>query len=336
LDLKQKRILVTGADGFIGSHLTEELVRRGCEVRAFVFYNSMNSWGLLDDLPPEMKDRIDIFWGDVRDPESVRGAMNGCDVIFHLAALVSIPYSYRSPDSFVETNVKGTLHILQSARELGVAKVIITSTSEVYGTAQFVPITEDHPFHAQSPYAATKIASDELSLSFFRSFAVPVTVVRPFNAYGPRQSARAVIPAIITQVVSGQGRVKLGSLHPVRDFTYVSDTVNGMILAAQTDQALGEVIQIGSNFGISIQETAELIAELMEVEIHIDSEEERVRPRSSEVDRLWADCAKAKRLLGWEPEFSGRDGFSRGLRRTIQWFGRAENLVRYKTGAHLI
>ncbi|GGJ11328.1 NAD-dependent dehydratase [Alicyclobacillus cellulosilyticus] len=325
-----KKVLVTGADGFIGSHLAEELVRRGCDVRAFVFYNSFNSWGWLDESPPEIRKELEIFAGDVRDPHGVRQAVQGCDVVFHLAALISIPYSYHSPDTYVDTNVKGTLNVVQAARDYGATRVIHTSTSEVYGTAKFVPITEDHPLQGQSPYAASKIGADQMAMSFYRSFGTPVTIVRPFNTYGPRQSARAVIPSIITQIAAGKRSLRLGSLHPTRDFNYVKDTVRGFIAAAESEAAVGEVFNIGSNFEISIGDTVSLIAEIMGVEVKVDTDEQRVRPVKSEVERLWADNTKARQVLGWEPEYAGRDGFRRGLAETVDWFTHPENLRRYK------
>lgn len=331
MDLKNKKILVTGADGFIGSHLTEELVKRGHNVRAFVLYNSFNSWGWLDQSDSEIKRSIDIFLGDVRDPHGVKEAMKGCDIVFHLAALIAIPYSYHSPDTYIDTNVKGTLNIVQAARELGISKVVHTSTSEVYGTARFVPITEEHPLQGQSPYSASKIGADQIALSFYTSFQTPVAVIRPFNTYGPRQSARAVIPTIITQIANGQRKLKLGSLHPTRDFSFVTDTVRGFIAAAESDRSIGEIINIGSNFEISIGDTAAAIAEIMGVAVEIESDAVRIRPEKSEVERLWADIAKAKKLLGWEPEFAGKAGFARGLSKTIAWFTEPENLKAYKS-----
>jgi len=336
MNLNNKKILVTGADGFIGSHLTEELVRRGYNVRAFVLYNSFNSWGWLDHSEPEIKKSIEIFAGDVRDPHGVRQAMKGCDIVFHLAALISIPYSYYSPDTYIDTNVKGSLNIVQAARELGISKVIHTSTSEVYGTARFVPITEDHPLQGQSPYSASKIGADQIAMSFYHAFNTPVSIVRPFNTYGPRQSVRAVIPTVITQIACGARKIELGSLHPTRDFNYVKDMVKGFIAAAESDQTIGEVINIGSNFEISVGETAELIAEIMSVKMEIEIKAERLRPEKSEVERLWADNAKAKRLLNWEPQFGGKEGLKRGLRETIAWFNNQENLRMYKVDIYNI
>lgn len=336
MGLTSTKILVTGADGFIGSHLTEELVRQGHNVRAFVYYNSFNSWGWLDHSPQDIKDDLDVFAGDIRDPYGVKEAMKGCDVVIHLAALIAIPYSYHSPATYVDTNVTGTLNVLQAARELEVGKVVHTSTSEVYGTAQFVPITEEHPLQGQSPYAATKIGADQLALSFYRSFNTPVAVIRPFNTYGPRQSARAVIPTIITQIASGQKRIKLGAVHPTRDFNYVKDTVSGFIAVAESEKSIGEVINIGSNYEISIGDTAQMIAEVMGTEIEIMTDDARVRPKLSEVERLWADNTKARRLLGWQPAFAGRDGLKRGLGETIEWFTNSENLALYKAGVYNI
>ncbi len=330
MNLKNKKIMVTGADGFIGSHLTEELVRRGHDVRAFVYYNSFNSWGWLDTFPRQIRDQLDVFAGDIRDPHGVRQAMQGCDVVFHLAALIAIPYSYHSPDTYVDTNVKGTLNVVQAARELGVEKVIHTSTSEVYGTAKFVPITENHPLQGQSPYSASKIGADQIAMSFYQSFDTPVAIIRPFNTYGPRQSARAIIPAVITQIASGKRQIQLGALHPTRDFNFIKDTVRGFIAVAESDSSVGEVINIGSNYEISIGETVRLIADVMGTEVEIVTDPVRLRPEKSEVERLWADNTKAKRLLGWEPVYGGRDGLRRGLQETVEWFMNPENLNRYK------
>ena len=326
-----EKILVTGADGFIGSHLTEALVRQGYDVRAFVQYNSFNSWGWLDRCAPEVAGKFEVFAGDVRDPHGVKTAMQGCDAVMHLAALIAIPYSYHSPDTYVDTNIKGTLNIVQAARELGVAKVIHTSTSEVYGTARFVPITEEHPLQGQSPYSASKIGADQIALSFHCAFGTPVTVIRPFNTYGPRQSARAVIPTVITQIASGKRQIKLGAIHPTRDFNYVADTVGGFLAALASDQGAGEVINLGSNFEVSIGDTARLIAEAMNAEIEILTDEQRLRPEKSEVDRLWAANEKAARLLNWRPGYGGLDGFRRGIAETVTWFREPSNLTAYKS-----
>jgi dTDP-glucose 4,6-dehydratase len=325
-----KKILITGADGFIGSHLTETLIKKGYDVRAFVFYNSFNSWGWLDHAPEVIKRDLDVFAGDIRDPHGVHTAMLGCDAVLHLAALIGIPYSYHSPDTYIDTNVKGTLNIVQAARELGVSKIVHTSTSEVYGTARFVPINEEHPLQGQSPYSASKIGADQIAHSFYCSFGTPITIVRPFNTYGPRQSARAVIPTIISQIANGSRCIKLGSLHPTRDFSYVTDTVSGFIAALESDAGTGEVINLGSNFEISIGETVQLIAELMRVEIEIKTDDVRIRPDKSEVDRLWADNAKASKLLGWSPHYAGRTGLRYGLKETIEWLQQTANLERYK------
>ncbi len=334
MNLNNKKILVTGADGFIGSHLTEELVARGHNVRAFVHYNSFNSWGWLDHTEPEILKSIDVFTGDIRDPNGVMTAMKGYDIVFHLAALIGIPYSYHSPDTYVDTNIKGTLNIVQAARELGVERVVHTSTSEVYGTARFVPITEEHPLQGQSPYSASKIGADQIAMSFHASFKTPVAIVRPFNTYGPRQSARAVIPTIITQLASGNRVVKLGALHPTRDFNYVHDTVRGFIAVAESDRSIGEFINIGSNFEVSIGETASMIAEIMGVDLTAETDAVRIRPEKSEVERLWADNTKARKLLGWEPLYSGKEGLRRGLSETVTWFSDPKMLKSYKTGIY--
>jgi NAD dependent epimerase/dehydratase len=314
------KVLVTGGDGFIGSHLVEALVRLGHDVRAMVLYNSFGSWGWLDHCDPAVRGKFEIFAGDIRDPNGVRVAMKECDVVMHLAALIGIPYSYHSPDTYVDTNIKGTLNVVQAARELGIQKVVHTSTSEVYGTARFVPITEDHPLQGQSPYSASKIGADQIALSFQASFGTPVAVIRPFNTYGPRQSTRAVIPTVILQIASGARTLQLGSTSPTRDFNYVSDTVAGFVALLEGGRGIGEVVNIGSNFEVSIAETAHLIAEVMGVKIELEVDQQRRRPALSEVERLWADNAKAKKLLGWSPKYSGRDGFRRGLSETVAWF----------------
>jgi NAD dependent epimerase/dehydratase len=324
------KILVTGADGFIGSHLTERLVRLGHDVRAFVYYNSNNSWGWLDECDAEVRGGFEAVAGDVRDFHGVRDAMRNCDVVLHLAALIAIPYSYRSPDAYVETNIRGTLNVVQAARDLEVRKVIHTSTSEVYGTARFVPITEEHPLQGQSPYSATKIGADQIALSYHASFGTPVAVIRPFNTYGPRQSARAVIPTVIGQIASGAGIVKLGAQTPTRDFSFVDDTVEGFVKAMASDAVVGTVTNLGSGFEISVGDTARLIAELMQVPIEIVSDAERLRPENSEVERLLASNARARERMGWSPAYGGRDGFSRGLAKTIAWFREPNHLARYK------
>jgi len=336
MNLAGKSVLITGADGFIGSHLAEYLVRQGVNVRAFVYYNSFNSWGWLDEASEDVRKSLDVFAGDIRDPHGVRTAMKGCDVVLHLAALIAIPYSYHSPDTYIDTNVKGTLNVLQAARDLGVERVVHTSTSEVYGTARFVPITEEHPLQGQSPYSASKIGADQIAQSFFHSFATPVTTIRPFNTYGPRQSARAVIPTIISQLATGARELKLGALHPTRDFNFVRDTVRGFVALAECDAAIGKVVNIGSNYEVSIGDTAALIAELMEREVELVSDEQRFRPADSEVERLWANNQLARELTGWTPEYPGIEGLKRGLAQSIDWFTQEANLRRYKTGIYNI
>lgn len=327
MEIKNKRVMVTGAGGFIGSQLTEQLLGMGCTVTAVVHYNSFNRWGWLDyaDLG-ENRDRLNVFTGDIRDPNGMLTAMEGCDVVFHLAALIGIPYSYHSPDVYVDTNVRGTLNILQAARQLGVKRVVHTSTSEVYGTAQFVPITELHPVNPQSPYAATKAGADFLALTFYRSFETPVVVVRPFNTYGPRQSARAIIPTIITQLLAGKETLTLGSLTPTRDLNFVKDTARGFIKAAESERALGEVVNLGSDYEISVGDLARKIALQLGKTVDIRSAEERVRPGMSEVERLWADNKKAKELLDWAPRYT----LDEGLKETIAWFSQPGNMAFYK------
>ena len=320
-----KKILVTGADGFIGSHVTEILVRNGHEVRAFTFYNSFNSWGWLDVLPKAVMDHVEVFAGDIRDPNGTREAMRGCEAVFHLAALIAIPFSYHSPDSYVDTNIKGTLNILQAARELGISRVLVTSTSEVYGTAQYVPIDETHPLQGQSPYSATKIAADSLSESFYRSFGLPITIVRPFNTYGPRQSARAVIPTIITQLLSGKTDIHLGSLTPTRDFNYVKDTARGFYEIFQSEQTIGEKINIASQQEISIGDLANELIQQINPAAEIVCDEERLRPDKSEVNRLLGCNEKIRRLTGWTPQYT----LKQGLAETIEFL--RNNLNRYKT-----
>ncbi len=326
MNLNGKKILVTGAGGFIGSHLVETLVEKGCNVRAFIHYNSFNRWGWLDYIDKKIKDSIEIFTGDVRDPNGVRESMRNIDVVFHLAALIGIPYSYHSPDTYVDTNIKGTLNVLQAARDLNIEKIIHTSTSEVYGTAQFVPITEKHPVNPQSPYSATKAAADFFALSFNYSFNLPVAIIRPFNTYGPRQSARAIIPTIITQINSGKNKISIGSIHPTRDLTYVKDTVNGFIKIAESEKSIGEVINIGNNFEISIKDLIKLITKIMDTKIEIMIEEKRIRPKKSEVERLLADTKKARKLFNWIPSYS----LEQGLKETVEWFSDPDNLNFYK------
>lgn len=326
------KILVTGADGFIGSHLVEELVRQGRDVRAFVYYNSFDKWGWLDSSPAEIKSSVEVVMGDVRDANGVRTALKGCESALHLAALIGIPYSYYAADSYVDVNVRGTLNIVQAGRDLDLKKMVVTSTSEVYGSAQFVPITEEHPLVGQSPYAATKIGADQVAMSFYRSFGTPVAIARPFNTYGPRQSSRAVIPTVITQLLRGQKTIKLGALTPTRDFNYVSDTVRGFIAIHDNAASVGEVINIGSGFEISVGDTVTMIAQVMGKNVEIDCEAERLRPALSEVERLCADNKKAARLLGWKPDFAGAEGLRRGLDLTVRWFSDPANQAQYRAG----
>lgn len=331
-----KKILVTGANGFIGSHLTEELVRQGYDVRAFVEYNSFNSWGWLDSTSQDIKSNLDVFSGDIRDPFGVKEAMKGCTHVLNLAALIAIPYSYHSPATYIDTNINGALNIVQAARELDVEKVVQTSTSEVYGTALYVPIDEEHPLQGQSPYSASKIGADQMALSFYRSFDTPVSIIRPFNTYGPRQSARAVIPTIISQLANGKDTVKLGAISPTRDFNYIKDTVSGFISVMNSEKSIGEVINIGSNYEVSIGETAEMIADIMNVNLTIETDEQRLRPEKSEVNRLWAENKKAKELLGWTPQYGDKEGFRKGLEETIEWFTNPQNLAQYKADVYNI
>lgn len=310
-----KKVLVTGADGFIGSHLTELLLEKGYEVKAFTYYNSFNTWGWLDTFPKDVLNEIEVFCGDIRDPNGVKTAMKGVDEVFHLAALIAIPFSYHSPDSYVDTNIKGTLNVLQAARELGTQRVLVTSTSEVYGTAQYVPIDEKHPFQGQSPYSATKIGADRLAESFYRSFDLPVTIVRPFNTFGPRQSARAVIPTIISQLLSGKTEIKLGSLTPTRDFNYVKDTVNGFYEISVSDKTIGEEINIASQHEISMGELAEEIISQINPGATIVCDEKRLRPEKSEVNRLLGCNTKIHELTNWKQQYS----FEEGINQTIEW-----------------
>lgn len=331
-----RRALVTGADGFIGSHLTELLVSEGYDVRALAMYNGLGHRGWLDHVQPTVQESIQVVSGDIRDPAMVRDLVRDQEVVFHLAALIGIPYSYHAPDSYLDTNVRGTLNVLQAARDEEVEKVVHTSTSEVYGTARSVPIDESHPLQGQSPYSATKIAADQLAFSFFSSFGLPVVTVRPFNTYGPRQSTRAIIPTVITQLTEDEGPLKLGSLHPTRDFTYVTDTARGFLAADRAASCEGEVVNLGTGFEISIGDLAQMIGDLMGLEPEIVREEARVRPRESEVERLLADNTKANELIGWSPEFSGEQGLRHGLKRTISWFTVRENLEHYRPGEYTV
>lgn len=322
--INSNKVLVTGADGFIGSHLTEYLLNKGYKVRALAYYNSFNNWGWLDSFPKNPN--LEIITGDVRDPHFCKEITRDIDIIFHLAALIAIPYSYVAPDTYVDTNVKGTLNICQAAKENGVNRVLITSTSEVYGTAQYVPIDEKHPKQPQSPYSASKIGADAMALSFYNAFNLPVIIVRPFNTYGPRQSARAVIPTIITQIANGAKEIKLGDLSPTRDFNYVLDTCKGFELLAKCDAAIGQEVNISSNYEISIRDTLNLIAEIMQSDVKFIEDEQRLRPKNSEVFRLWGDNSKMKKLTGFKPDYD----ISAGLTETIQWFLKPENLKLYK------
>lgn len=328
MDISNKKVLVTGADGFIGSHLVEMLVSRGAKVKALSLYNSFNDWGWLENT--SCLDQIEVVCGDVRDPNFCREITKDIDVVFHLAALIAIPYSYVAPDSYVATNITGTLNMLQAARDAGVKRFLHTSTSEVYGTARFVPISEEHPLQAQSPYSATKIGADALAMSYFYTFGMPLTVVRPFNTYGPRQSARAVIPTIITQILTGKKSIKLGSLHPTRDFNYVEDTCRGFIGLAECDEAIGKTINIGSNKEISVGDLVKLIAEIAGPDVIIETDDQRLRPEQSEVERLWCDNSKIHGLFGFEPQV----GLREGLTRTIDWLKQPENLRKYKANIY--
>lgn len=321
-----KKVLITGADGFIGSHLVELLLLRGFDVRAFVYYNSFNNWGWLDTLSKEKQERIEIFSGDIRDPNGVRTAMEGVNVVYHLAALIAIPFSYHSPDSYIDTNVKGTLNILQAARDHNVERVLITSTSEVYGTAKFVPITEEHPKQAQSPYSASKIGADAIADSFYRSFNLPVTIVRPFNTYGPRQSARAVIPTIITQLLNQATQVKLGDISPTRDLLYVKDTASAFHAIAECENLIGHEVNIATEFEISIGDLAQVLIDLINPSAGIVSDAQRIRPEKSEVFRLFGSRQKLTELTGWQPTYT----LEKGLQETIEWFSNSRNLSKYK------
>lgn len=330
------KIFLTGAEGFIGSHLTELLVRDGHDVKALIYYNSFNHHGWLETIDSDVKNQFELVMGDVRDSYQMQECISGVDAVIHLASLIGIPYSYHAPQSYVDTNVTGTLNVLQAAKNANVTRFLHTSTSEVYGTAQFVPMTETHPIQGQSPYSASKIAADQLAFSFFSSFDLPVTTLRPFNTYGPRQSLRAVIPNIITQVVNGVKDIKLGSVTPTRDFNFVSDTAAGFLAALKSEKGLGEVVNLGSNFEISISETVSLIGEIFDSEINTIEDEVRVRPEKSEVDRLWASNKKAKECFGWVPVYGNHNGFREGLIKTIEWFTIPENLAHYKNSGYVI
>lgn len=330
MELKNKRVLITGADGFIGSHLTQRLLQEGCKVKAFVYYNSFSSWGWLDTLPKEELDCLEIFAGDIRDPNGVRAAMKNIDVVFHLGALIAIPFSYHSPDSYIDTNVKGTLNIVQAAKDLNIERVLVTSTSEVYGTAQYVPINEEHPRQPQSPYSASKIGADCIAESFYRSFDLPLTIVRPFNTYGPRQSARAVIPTIITQLLNGKTEISLGDLTPTRDLVYVKDTVNGFVEIAKADILIGEDCNIATQSEISVGDLANTLIGIINPNARILQDDNRIRPTNSEVFRLYGSKEKITKHTNWTQLYSFEDG----LKETIEWFSKEENLRGYKANIY--
>ena len=332
----KNQILVTGADGFIGSHLVEMLVKKGFKVKAFCFYNSYGSWGWLDTLDNEVKKDLEVVLGDIRDPQMVRNAMKNCSHVYHLAALIAIPYSYHAPASYVDTNIHGTLNIVQAARELGLEKVIHTSTSETYGTAQYVPIDEKHPQVGQSPYAASKIGADQIALSYWKSFKTPVSIIRPFNTYGPRQSSRAVIPTIISQIASGEKIIKLGATTPTRDFNFVLDTCRAFLSVGNNENTIGKILNASSNFEISIGDTVKLIAEVMNSDVEVINDKDRMRPETSEVNRLFGDNKYIKSLTDWEPQFDGINGFKRGLEITSDWFSDPNNLSKYKSNSYII
>jgi NAD dependent epimerase/dehydratase len=328
------RVLVTGAEGFIGSHLVEALVDAGYEVRAFILYNSFSNWGWLDACGENVKASVEVVMGDVRDFGSIKSAIQGCDIVLNLAALIAIPYSYVSPESYIDTNIKGLLNVLNAARDCEVTQVIQTSTSEVYGTAQYVPIDEEHPLVGQSPYSASKIGADALAYSYYCSFGFPVSIIRPFNTYGPRQSNRAVIPTIITQCCNGLQTIRLGSLAPTRDFNFVEDTVSGFLSAISNENSFGQMINIGSGYEVSIEETVHTIADIIGVDIDIQTETHRLRPKKSEVERLLADNQKARKLLSWKPNYAGPEGFRNGLAKTIDWFQNPDNLSLYNSSIY--
>lgn len=334
MTLQNKTVLITGADGFIGSHLTEMLVQKSAKVKALSYYNSFNNWGWLEQV--NCLNDIEVLSGDIRDPYYCQSIAHGINIIFHLAALIAIPYSYIATHSYVDTNVQGTLNICQAALREGCERVIHTSTSEVYGTARYVPIDEKHPLQPQSPYSASKIGADAMALSFYHAFTLPVAIARPFNTYGPRQSARAIIPTIITQIARGREEIRLGALYPTRDFNYIKDMVAGLIAIAESDRAIGEVINLGSNFEISIADTVQIIADVMGVGVSVKTDEQRLRPENSEVERLWADNRKAKELTGWEPVYAGREGLRRGLVETVEWFIDPANIQMYKADIYNI
>lgn len=332
--LKIKKVFVTGADGFIGSHLVEALLSKGYQVKALVLYNSFNSFGWLDSLPEEILAQIEVVPGDIRDGNMMRSVTMDCDAILHLAALIGIPFSYDAPESYIDTNIKGTMNVLHAAKENNVTKIVCISTSEVYGTAQYVPITEEHPLQPQSPYSATKIGAEQIAMSYYNAFDLPVVVLRPFNTFGPRQSARAVIPTVITQIAAGYDEIKLGALSPTRDFNYVDDTVSGMIAAMEANSAIGEVINIGTGFDLSVGNTVSLIKEIMNSTVKIVLDDQRLRPEKSEVDRLQASNEKALSLLDWRPQYVGEEGLAKALEKTIEWFSDKNNISSYKASTY--
>ena len=336
INYKNKKILITGADGFIGSHLVEKLSSYNCNITAMSLYNSFNTWGWLDNIDKNILNNIEIISGDIRDYKFVNKAVKNSDMVFHLASLIAIPYSYHSPNSYLQTNVQGTLNVLEAALDSNIEKIIHTSTSEVYGDTKKIPINENTPIISKSPYSATKIAADQLAYSYYSSFDLPISIIRPFNTYGPRQSNRAIIPTIITQILSGNKKINLGSLYPTRDFSYIDDTVNGFLMIGESPKSLGEVINIGAGYEISIKDLGELIGEIMDIDIKIISDQARIRPEAGEVYRLRADNKKAKKLLNWKPEFSGKNGLKQGLKKTIEWFSDPENINRYKTSFYNI
>lgn len=331
-----EKILVTGADGFIGSHLVELLIKKGFKVKAFCFYNSLGSWGWLDVLEKDVKEQIEVVMGDIRDFQTVRNAMQDCDKTYHLAALIAIPYSYIAPSSYISTNIQGTLNVVQAAKELEISRVIHTSTSETYGTAQYVPIDEKHPQVGQSPYAASKIGADQIALSYWKSFKTPVSIIRPFNTYGPRQSSRAVIPTIISQIASGKKIIKLGATTPTRDFNFVLDTCRAFLSVGNNTNTIGKTLNASSNFEISIGDTVKLIAEVMNSNVEVVKDKDRMRPETSEVNRLYGDNKYIKSITNWEPQFDGINGFKRGLEITSKWFSDPNNLSKYKSNSYII
>lgn len=333
--MKSKKIFITGADGFIGSHLVEELIYKGYEIKALAQYNSFNNYGWLEDLDSKVKNNFEKHLGDVRDFSQISNLMKGCDIVFHLASLIGIPYSYTAPQSYIDTNITGTLNVIQSARDNEIAKIIHTSTSEVYGTAQFVPITEKHPLNGQSPYSASKIAADQIAYSFYSSYNTPVSICRPFNTYGPRQSMRAVIPNIIIQLINGNTKVKLGNINTTRDFNFIKDTVSGFIAVMKNEESIGDVFNIGSNYEIKISDVLKVISSKMKLDIKVEVDKKRIRPKISEVERLWADNSKAIKKLNWVPEYSNLSGFEKGIEETLYWFSDPQNISKYNNTGYV-